>query len=82
MLVRVSAMAPGRLVTLSLTLLARLDIIVDAGLGIRGIGRAAQDFSSVVMMIASGAATVRLLSRLFVWGADSKHRVIHARSDL
>ena len=76
-------MAPGCLVTLSLTaLLARLDVVVDAGLGVRGVGRAAQDFSPMVMMIAAGAAAIRLLSRLIVWGADSKHRVIHARSDL
>ena len=72
-------MAPGCLVTLSLTaLLARLDVIVDAGLCVRGVGRAAQDFSPMVMMIAARAAAIRLLSRLIVWGADSKHRVIHA----
>ena len=75
-----SAVAPGCLVILSLTaLLARLDVIVDARLGVRGVGRAAQDFSPMVMMIA---AAIRLLSRLIVWGTDSKHRVIHARSDL
>ena len=77
MLVSVRAMAPGRLVSLSLTLLARLYVVVDAGLGVRGVGRATQDFSPMVMMIATGATAIRLLSRLIVWGADSKHWVIH-----
>lgn len=55
-------MAPGRLVSLSLTLLARLYVVVDAGLGVRGVGRATQDFSPMVMMIATGATAIRLLS--------------------
>ena len=54
-------MAPRRFVTLTLALLARLDVVIDAGGDIRGIGRAAQNFASVVMMVASRAATSSLL---------------------
>lgn len=53
LLVRVGAMAPRCLVTLPLALFARLDVVVDAGRGVRRVGRAAQDVSSMVMVVSA-----------------------------